>query len=78
VVFIFQINKGPVKRGQSFNGFTVIALSKSERKGNVQGKFRQGLRLGRCFLLSHNNIAEIRGQMKNDVLKVQNKYYLKL
>ena len=65
------MNKGIVKRGQQLNGFAVITFARPERKGNVQGKFKQGFTLGRCFLLSNNNIAGIRGTLKNDYLRVQ-------
>ena len=74
---IFQMNKGSVKRGQPFNGYGDITFAQPERKGNVQGKFKQGLKLGRCFLLSNNNIAGIRGNFENDELKVRNKYLVK-
>ena len=39
-------------------------------KGNVQGKYKKGFTLGRCFVLRDNNIAEIRGNFVNDELKV--------
>jgi hypothetical protein len=72
------MSKGTVKRGQAFNGFAYITFAASEKKGNVQGKFKQGFKLGRCFLLSDNNIAQIRGNFLNDELKVKNKYLVKL
>ena len=71
IVIIFQTNKGRLKRGQRFNGYAEIIFAKPERKGNVQGKFKQGFALGRCFLLSDNNIAEIRGKFENDGLNVR-------
>ena len=39
-------------------------------KGNEQGKFKQGLKLGKCFLLKDEKILKIRGNFKNNVLQV--------
>ena len=65
------MNKGAIKRGKPFDGYADITFAKPETKGNVQGKFKQGFKLGRCFLLSNNEIAEIRGILNNDELKVK-------
>ena len=68
---LFQINQNQPKRGELFNGYAVITFAKLERKGNVQGKFKQGFKLGRCFLLNGDNkISEIRGRFENDKLLV--------
>ena len=68
---VFQFNKGSQKRGQAFNGYAVVKFAKYESGGNIQGKLKQGFKLGKCFLLSNNNITEIRGKFENDQLKVK-------
>ena len=55
---------------QSFNGFATIKFSKHNTKGGVHGKMNQGLKTRKCFLLYDNNVAEIRGVLENNELKV--------
>ena len=54
------------KRRDDFNGHGLVTFA----KGNEQGKFKQGLKLGKCFLLTDDNIREIRGNFENNVLQV--------
>ena len=67
---LLQFNKGYPKRGRKFNGYGVVKFAKYESGGNVQGKLKQGFKLGKCFLLSDNNVTEIRGKYENDQIKV--------
>ena len=69
-ILIFQLlklleNEDP-KRRDNFNGHALVTFA----KGNEQGKFKQGLKLGKCFLLKDENIREIRGNFKDNVLQV--------
>ena len=63
--FKFLDNETP-KRRDDFNGHGLVTFA----KGNEQGKFKQGLKLGKCFLLTDDNIREIRGNFENNVLQV--------
>ena len=61
----FLENENP-KRRDNFNGHGIVTFA----KGNEQGKFKQGLKLGKCFLLPDDDIREIRGNFENNVLQV--------
>ena len=67
---MIQLIKNQPKRGIAFDGFAVITFVPPEKKGSVQGKMKQGFRLGKCFILSNNDIAEISGTFHSDELKV--------
>ena len=58
-------NKNP-KRKDDFNGHGIVSFA----KGNEQGKFKQGLKLGKCFLLKDEKIREIRGNFKDNMFQV--------
>ena len=58
------------------NGFTTIKFAKHNNKGGIHGKMNQGLKTGKCFLLYDNNVAEIRGILENDELKVIFKFIM--
>ena len=58
-------NKDP-KRRDDFNGHGVVTFA----KGNEQGKFKQGLKLGKCFMLKDEKIREIRGNFKDNMFQV--------
>ena len=51
-------------------GFATIKFAKYNPKGSTHGKLNQGLKTGKCFVLSDNNIREIRGNFFNGKLKV--------
>ena len=67
---IFQINQGKLHRGKAFNGFANVFFTNPHHKGNVQGKYKKGFKLGKCFVLRDNQISEIRGNFVNDELVV--------
>ena len=58
-------NKNP-KRRDDFNGHGSVTFA----EGNEQGKYKQGLKLGKCFLLKDEKIREIRGNFKDNMLQV--------
>ena len=58
-------NKNP-KRKDDFNGHGIVTFA----KGNEHGKFKQGLKLGKCFLLKDEKIREIRGYFKDNMYQV--------
>ena len=68
--YIFQINQGKLHRGKPFNGFANVFFTNPHHKGNVQGKYKKGFKLGKCFVLRDNQISEIRGNFVNDELVV--------
>ena len=51
-------------------GFATIKFAKYNPKCSTHGKLNQGLKTGKCFVLSDNNIREIRGNFFNGKLKV--------
>ena len=65
-----QIKQGKLQRGRPFNGYATVSFTNPFYKGNVQGKYKKGFTLGRCFVLRDNKVAEIRGNFFNDELKV--------
>ena len=73
-----QIKQGKLQRGKPFNGYATVSFTNPFYKGNVQGKYKKGFTLGRCFVLRDNKIAEIRGNFVNDELKVSLAKMLKL
>ena len=65
--YFFQIlNIEKLKRRDAFNGHAEVTFA----RGIEQGRFRQGLKLGKCFLLSDDNIREVRGNFEDNVLQV--------
>ena len=56
-----------LNRREPFNGYGLLTFA----RGNEQGKFKQGLKLGKCFLLSDDKIREIRGNFVDNVLQVR-------
>ena len=74
---MLKINEGQPKRGKPFDGYSDITFTNPWNKGNVQGKYKKGFKLGKCFILSDNKIAQIRGKFVNDELKVTFKGNLK-
>ena len=60
-----------MKNFETFKGFATIKFAKYNTKGSTHGKLNQGLKTGKCFILSDNNIREIRGNVFNSKLKVQ-------
>ena len=67
---MLKINDGRLKRGKPFDGYSDVTFTNPHFKGNVQGKYKKGFKLGRCFILRDDKIAEIRGNFVNDELKV--------
>ena len=60
-----------MKNFETFKGFATIKFAKYNTKGSTHGKLNQGLKTGKCFILSDNNIREIRGNVFNNRLKVK-------
>ena len=54
----------------------MVRFAKYNDGGNLKGQLKQGLKLGKCFLLSDNNIAEIRGKFDSDQLTVTFKMWI--
>ena len=60
-----------IKKPVHLKGFANIKFAKYNPKGSKHGKLNQGLKTGICFVLSDNNITEIRGNFVDNKIRVK-------